>query len=176
MPGRPVVIVGELYDPSLSIGGGPVYPPAGGGQPPGIWGPPGPWPTPPIAPGGPPPTVTPPIYYPPFPAHPIAPGGNVPAHPIVLPPEPPPNGQPPTPGVPTFPIWGPPGTEFPPGSGYPPVAGHPLPPGEHPEPIPNWVAKVFWTPTTGWAVAVVPNPAGDANVPTPSKPAGRKVP
>lgn len=44
-------------------------------------------------------------------------------HPIVLPP---PGQQPP--GVPTFPIWGPPGTVFPPKPGYPPVAGHPLPP------------------------------------------------
>lgn len=48
-----VVIVGEIYNADLSIGGGPVIPPA---QPPlGIWG--GgnvPFPTPPMAPGGPP--------------------------------------------------------------------------------------------------------------------------
>jgi hypothetical protein len=51
----------------------PIYFPPGGGQPPlGIWGPPGPWPSPPIAPGGPPPVAgwTPPGYHP---AHPIMP-------------------------------------------------------------------------------------------------------
>src|SRR5215470_13043025 len=46
----PVVFMGVAYDPTLSIGGGPMP----GGQPPVIWGPPGPWPTPPIhlGPGG----------------------------------------------------------------------------------------------------------------------------
>ena len=48
----------------------------------------------------------------------------------IMPPEVPPGGSGGPPGVPTFPIWGPPGSNFPggPGSGYPPVAGHPLPP------------------------------------------------
>jgi hypothetical protein len=101
---------------------------------------------------------------PPHPEHPIPP---YPAHPIVLPPDPPPvEGQPP--GTPTFPIWGPPGTELPPGSGYPPVAGHPLPPGtEPPKPIENWEAKAFWTPATGWGVVIVP--VGGQPIPTPSK-------
>jgi hypothetical protein len=42
----PVTFVGVAWNPDLSVGGGPIYPPQ---QPPGIWGPPGPWPTPPIA-------------------------------------------------------------------------------------------------------------------------------
>ena len=74
-----VVIVGEIYNADLSIGGGPVMPPvfpahpiAPGGPPPVAgWTPPGYHPAHPIAPGGPPPTVMPPIYYPPYPAHPI---------------------------------------------------------------------------------------------------------
>jgi hypothetical protein len=48
----------------------------------------------------------------------------------IIPDQPP--GQPPggggPPGVPTFPIWGPPGIDLPPGPGYPPVAGHPIVP------------------------------------------------
>ena len=76
-----VMIVGDMYNPDLSVGGGPVYPPA---NPPGIWG--GmPWPTPPI-------------YYPPasspgYPAHPIfyppgiwGPSDPRPNPPIYLPP------------------------------------------------------------------------------------------
>ena len=43
----------------------------------------------------------------------------------IFPDQPPPNGG--QPGVPTHPIWGPPGISLPPGPGYPPVAGHPLP-------------------------------------------------
>jgi hypothetical protein len=165
MPGRPVVIVGEVYDPSLGIGGGPVYPPIGGGapgypahpivQPPlGIWG------------GAPLPWPTPPIYYPPggggqpgYPAHPIAP---TPGHPIVLPPgtipglkpEHPIYIPPPTPGVPTHPIVLPP-----PGS------------SDKPEVLENWDAKAFWTPDTGWTVAIVPSES-HPGVPTPS--AGRR--
>ena len=96
----------------------------------------------------------------------IWPSPGHPAHPIVLPPDQPPiegGGPPPKP---TFPIWGPPGVEFPPGEGYPPVAGHPLPPDGAPDPIPNWEAKIFWTPVTGWGVGVFPT---GALVPTPSK-------
>jgi len=99
MPSVPCVITGTITWSET--------PPA---QPPlGIWG--GgnvPYPTPPIAPGGPPPTVSPPIYYPPtgiwgggnvpYPTPPIAPGGpplgtwgggNVPypTPPIFYPPE-----------------------------------------------------------------------------------------
>jgi len=83
--------------------------------------------------------------------------------------------QPPAqPGLPTFPIWGPPGIELPPGAGYPPVAGHPLPPvpdqppvTEPPDPIIGWEAKVFWTEQTGWGVAIVPKEG--TPVPTPSR-------
>ena len=139
---RAVVIIGEVYDPTLSIGGGPM-PPGSGASPPGIWGPPGPWPTPPFHPGGQPPA---------------------PAHPIVIPPGTP--GVPP--GSPAFPIWGPPGISFPPGEGYPPVAGHPLPPGETaPDPIENWAAVPVWTAENGWGVVIVPT--GDQPIPTPSK-------
>lgn len=108
MGGRRVIIVGEVYDPSLGIWGGPgpEQPPGGGGapgypahpwvppggspehpwvppssgSPPGIWGPPGPWPTPPI--------YIPPGAIggdPPRPTHPIY-LPVYPAHPIVLPP------------------------------------------------------------------------------------------
>lgn len=78
-PPTPVTIVAEMYLTGLGVGGGPIYPPSGGG------------------------------------------------------------GQP---GVPTFPIWGPPGSNFPGGPGYPPVAGWPGggPGGAHPDnslPIPQ---------------------------------------
>src|SRR6516164_8992563 len=105
MGGRKVIIIGEAYDADLSVGGGPIMPPA---QPPGIWPspgypahpiapggpppvagwtPPGYHPSHPIAPGGPPPVATPPIYYPPFPAHPIV------LPPTELPTEPPSGGN-----------------------------------------------------------------------------------
>ena len=49
-----VVLIGEASLTGLGVGGGPVYPPSGGGTPPGIWGPPSGLPTPPIPiyPGG----------------------------------------------------------------------------------------------------------------------------
>src|SRR5499427_10343199 len=106
-----VSFVGNAWDPTLSVGGGPVIPPE---QPPGvpihpIWGPPG--------------------FNPPGPGMPPGIWGG----PIMPPP-----GSGGAPGTPTFPIWGPPGIELPPGSGYPPVAGHPLPEppdgGEPPKP------------------------------------------
>ena len=55
-----VVIVGEIYNADLSVGGGPIYPPS---QPPGIWPSPG-HPAHPIAPGGRPPGIWggPPLY------------------------------------------------------------------------------------------------------------------
>lgn len=61
--GRPVVLIGEATLTGLGVGGGPIYPPDGGTQPPvpplGIWG--GahePFPTPPIYL---PPNLTPPV-------------------------------------------------------------------------------------------------------------------
>ena len=124
MPGRQVVIIGEVYDPTLSAGM-PLPPGGGSGSPPGIWG--GlPWPTPPI-------------YYPPpvHPAHPIVPpggyppsggggnppgiwgGGPHPAPPIYYP------GQPPAGGGSPPGIWGGP-------PAYVDIGG-PLP-----QPIPGW--------------------------------------
>ncbi|HEX8837678.1 MAG TPA: hypothetical protein VF748_12130 [Candidatus Acidoferrum sp.] len=50
-----VVLIGDAMLTGLGVGGGPMPPgQGGGGQPPGIWGPPGPWPSPPIhlPPGG----------------------------------------------------------------------------------------------------------------------------
>jgi len=147
MSGTPITIVGMLSDGDTSkqvtivgVAGIPGLEVGGG----------------PIMPPGQPPVATPPIFYPP-----------TPAHPIVLPPDPPSGG---IPGVPTFPIWGPPGMELPPGSGYPPVAGHPLPPigdGKPPQPIGGWSAKVFWTEKTGWGIVLVPGPGTE--VPTPSR-------
>jgi collagen type IV alpha len=74
------------------------YPPPG--SPPGIWPSPG-WPSHPIAPGGPPPGIWP---SPGWPAHPIAPGGG--------------GG-----GVPTPPIF------YPPGVNIPTFPSHPIAPG-----------------------------------------------
>lgn len=157
-----VVFVGEMYNADLSIGGGPIYPPAGGGQPPpGYWGPNDPRPTNPIAgmgPGGnfpvPPPLV---IWGPgdPRPTNPIAgmgPGGNFPGGG---------GGSPPG-------YWGPndprpsnPIAEPPWGWGGTPPAID-LPP-EVPDIGPvEW--KTAWTATTGWVVIGIPT----GNVPTPS--------
>jgi hypothetical protein len=79
-----VVLIGDASLTGLGVGGGPMPPGQGGGQPPGIW-------------GGP---------IDPYPGHGLPgapgtwPGQNPPhpAHPIVTPPEGPPNGgQPPDP-------------------------------------------------------------------------------
>src|SRR5215467_8117620 len=102
----PVTIVGTAYYTDLSVGGGPLP----GGPPLGIWGPGGPWPTPPIhiPPAQPPGVVSPPIYLPPGgggqPPLGIWGGGNVPmpTPPIYLPP-----GT--LPGTPEPPIYIPPG-------------------------------------------------------------------
>ena len=78
-----VVIVGDASLTGLGVGGGPIQPPQGG-QPPGIWGPTDPRPTPPIA--G-------------IPGLPGSPGQQPhPEHPIVYPPDvgPPDGGQPPS--------------------------------------------------------------------------------
>lgn len=85
----PVKILGELVRSDVGIGGGPMPPGEGGGDPPGIWPDPGPLPHPehPIAPGGRPPSIWP------------SPGR--PAHPIVIPPpQVPPEYQPPSPPPP----------------------------------------------------------------------------
>ena len=173
--GVPVMIVGELFYTSLGIGGGPIQPPAGGGSPPGIWGPPGPWPTPPIAPGGPPPIAgwTPPGYHP---SHPIAPGGPPPVAtpPIYYPPGiwPPPGGpvypaHPIAPGGPPPGIWGP--TD--PRPTHPIVI--PMPPVEIPPPEgggegKKLEVKAVWTAQPGWFVVAIPGEGTE--VPTPSQP------
>ena len=118
MPMLDAVFVGKIYLPEVSTG--PVPPGSGGGQPP---------------------TVMPPIYYPPvFPAHPISgppEWGHHPAHPIA------PGGPPPVagwtppgyhpahpiaPGGPPPGIWGPPGPWPTPPIYLPPAGGG----GEHP--------------------------------------------
>jgi hypothetical protein len=163
MAGKRVVIIGEVYDPSLGIWGGPGPEQP---QPPGIWPSPG-YPAHPIAPGGPPPGVWP---GPGYPAHPIAPGGpppgiwpspGYPAHPIA------PGGPPPG-------IWPSPGR---PDQGLPPSGMHP----EHPIPPTIWIGPILppeapkpdpekvewhaaWSAETGWATVGIPT--GEA--PTPS--------
>ena len=183
MASIPVTIIGEMHYTGLSPGW-PLPPPgAGGGQPPGIWPPvgvvsppiyypPEVWPprppSPPVGIWPPAGVVSPPIYYPPeiWPPRPpsagqppgIWPSPGYPAHPIVLPPgfipglkpEHPIYIPPPTPGVPTHPIV--------------------LPPEpEKPQVLENWEAKTYWTPQTGWAVAIVPSES-HPGVPTPAKP------
>ena len=161
MPGRPVVIIGEVYDPSLGIGGGPM--PPGPGQPPGVW--------PPVG------VVTPPIYYPPeiWPPRPpsagqppgIWGGGNVPmpTPPIYLPPAT-------IPGVPAHPIYIPPSIWPSPGVPTHPIVIPPEP--EKPQVLENWDVKTAWSPQTGWIVAIVPSES-HPGVPTPSKPPGAKA-
>jgi len=101
-----VIIVGEIYNAGLEVGGGPIYPPS---QPPGIWPSPG-HPAHPIAPGGPPPVIWPGPGGPVYPAHPIAPGGPPPYPDQGLP------GQPPG-------YWG---------GVAPPLPTHPIAPGGRP--------------------------------------------
>jgi len=97
------------------------------------------------------------------------PAGGVPvypAHPIVLPPE---ISGPPGP-------WPPPPIYLPPDPGHPPplLPTHPivLPPIDIPPPDggeqDKWQVQTYWTPETGWGVAIVPGP-GHPGVPTPSK-------
>lgn len=140
-------------------GQGPIIPPSGGGgQPPYPSHPIPPYPGqgPIIPPGG--------GGQPPYPSHPIPPYPDQ-----GLPPGQP--GQGGGGGSPSFPIWGPPGTTLPPGTGYPPTAGHPLPepPTEGAKPIVGWEAKAFWTPSQGWAVAVVPKEGTDHVTPSSSQ-------
>jgi hypothetical protein len=168
-----VTIVGTMTDAEgntkqVTITGvgaiAPVDPGYGVPAPPlGIWGGPPLHPAHPIAPGGPPPTVAPPIYYPPvFPAHPIVtppvgiappiyyppgiwgPTDPRPSHPIVLP-EPP--------EVPTEPPIAPPGGGI--SDGW------------------QW----YYTPGTGWILVWKPPgsggkpqpPGGSAPTPSPTK-------
>jgi hypothetical protein len=152
-----VVIVGEIYNADLSIGGGPVYPPA---QPPGIWPSPG-HPAHPIAPGTPPGIWGGPPLYPDQGLPPGSPGS--PSHPWV----------PPQPGYPAHPIQGvPPGywggvaPPYPdqglPGAqpGVPahpwvPPAGQELPPP--PDEIADQVVVALWSPQSGtWTVKTAP--------------------
>ena len=176
MPGRQVVIIGEVYDPTLSAGM-PLPP----GSPPGIWGgAPIPWPTPPIY--YPPSAPVDPGYgipgppYPPHPAHPIVPGSppgiwggpikpgdpswegqpGQPAHPIVIPPV-----------YPAHPIVIPPGPDQPPPDGNGDHPAHPIviPPDVPPNPDASHVLMYVsvYAPVSGqqkgvWLYVEVPPP------------------
>jgi|SRR6516162_1027178 hypothetical protein len=94
-------------------------------------------------------------------------GGEHPAHPIYLPPV---ISGPPGPW-PTPPIY------LPPDPGHPPplLPTHPIvlppidiPPPDGGEEQDKWQVQTYWTPETGWGVAIVPGP-GHPGVPTPSK-------
>jgi hypothetical protein len=129
-----------------------------------------------------------------FPTHPIViPPGFLddvkPEHPIVIPPPTQPPGiwgggnEPfPTPPIfipPDLGIWGPndprpthPIVLPPPTVTYPPQPTHPIvlpPPGEEgpPEVLQNWDVVAYWTPSSGWGVAIVPTES-HPGVPTPS--------
>ena len=128
-----VVIVGEIYNADLSVGGGPIYPPPG--SPPGYWG----------------------GVAPPTPTHPVAPGGQPPGYwGGVAPPYPDQGlpGQPPgywggvAPPTPTHP-WVPP-------------AGESLPPPP-PEIAHNVVVAVWSPTSEQWSVRIgEPPPAPHA--------------
>jgi hypothetical protein len=155
MPTLDAVFVGKITLPEVSTG--PV--PPGPGQPPGIWGPTDPRPTPPIYLPVVPPGLKPehPIFIPVVPSHPIfLPGPGAPTHPIppvIWPPQPPvtiwpspghpahpiaPGGPPPTiwpsPGQPTHPIY------IPVKPDKPPVEGQP----EHPIYFPVYPEHPIW--------------------------------
>lgn len=147
-----------------------------------IWGPTDPRPTPPIV--IPPDAISPgvpthPIYLPVYPAHPIvippgAIGPGVPTHPIVLPPYRPehPIVIPPEaigpgvpthpivlPGVPTQPIYLPPGIWPDPPEGQAPHPSHPIviPPPEGSAPgTPAIEAYTVWTQEEGWMLLINP--------------------
>ena len=170
--GVDVVIKGKLYTPSIWSGPiippeSPTEPPTGGGEHPAH-----------------------PIHLPVFPAHPIVIppdfiGPGVPSHPIVLPPDPPgiwgPTDPRPMPPIYLPPITGPGGEHPahpivipPPAPGEPshPIVIPPDPPSggtpEPPEIMNNWDVKTYWTPLTGWGVAIVPSEE-HPGVPVPSK-------
>jgi hypothetical protein len=131
----------------------------GGGQPPGIWGPPGPWPTPPIAfPPGWQGGQPPGFWGPNSPSigNPIANAPGVGHHPSW-------GDHPSTgPGFPTPPIHIPP-TTLPdlPNHIWGPTDPRPNPPIYLPTPTPPAGTlidwKVAWSPETGWVVIGTPN-------------------
>jgi hypothetical protein len=145
-----VVIVGEIYNADLSIGGGPIYP--GAGYPSHPWVPPSPpgfW-------GG---------VAPPYPDQGLPPGGvgvwpspGHPTHPIA------PGGPPPGiwGGAPPYVDIGGPGSQ--PHPSHPIWIGLPVPQPD-PEPIVEW--HTAWSAATGWIVVGIPN----APAPAPSTPA-----
>jgi hypothetical protein len=161
MAAIPVTIVGMMSYSGLEVGGGPL--PGGPDQPPV-------YPAHPIAPGGPPPTVMPPIYYPPvYPAHPIAgppEWGHHPAHPIA------PGGPPPT-VMP--PIYYPPVISGPPGPWpTPPIALPPeQPPGEIPPGPGSGGGSWNFYPQLGW---VWTSPGGKWHYLAGDKPTPPQVP
>jgi putative membrane protein len=130
-----IVIVGEIYNADLSIGGGPIYPPV---QPPGIWPSPG------------------------HPAHPIAPGGQPPGYWGGVAPPYPDQGLPGAPpgywgGVaPPYPDQGLPGAQpGVPAHPWVPPAGEELPPP--PEEIASQVVVALWSPNSQtWTVKTAP--------------------
>src|SRR5262252_6046470 len=159
MPEVDVVIKGRAYFSPESIGGGPVYPP-GVPTPPIYYPPEGgggtpehPIYLPPITGGG-PISPTPPIYGPP-------PGvAQLPVFPP-LPPYPPvigggPIAPPGSPGMPTFPIWTPPGVPTHPIAGAPPSVELPIyippqgGPGNPAQPIQPTQVVWGWHPRYGW--------------------------
>ena len=89
-----------------------------------------------------------------MPAPPVDPGygvplpPGVPTHPIALPP-----------GIPTHPIYIP-HTIWPnPPEGQAPIIEHPIvipPPEGLPPSTPGLEVKIYWTPMTGWGVALIP--------------------
>jgi hypothetical protein len=101
------------------------------------------------------------------PEHPISPGGG-PSHPIVVPPDVdvwPPNAKP------EHPIIVPPPTTI-----WPPLPVHPIilpdpptdgSPPKPPEIMERWDVIAYWTPTGGWAMAIVPSKS-HPGTPTPS--------
>lgn len=162
-----VVIVGEAYNADLSIGGGPILPPAGGGLP--VY-PSHPIVIPPGAIDGTHPEQ--PIYLPIYPSHPIViPPGAIdgthpehpiylpvyPSHPIVIPPES--IG----PGLPEHPIVLPPYVDI----GLPPFPAHPIAPGGQPgqPPRPDHSLPPFPTnPIVIPPEAIIPDAEGKAHV------------
>ena len=145
-----VVIVGEIYNADLSIGGGPIYPPPGSpGSPTHPWVPPPPYPSHPIQ-------GVPPGYWggvaPPYPDQGLPPGSpGAPSHPWV-----PPQGTPPG-------IWG--GPPLYPDQGLPgaqPQGGTPVPEDVYtPAPIPEeiasqYVVSVYDPKTMNWTTKSYP--------------------
>jgi hypothetical protein len=85
-----------------------------------------------------------------------------PSHPIVIPPD---IGIWPPDAKPEHPIVIPPPTTI-----WPPRPTHPivLPPDGPPEVLDKWDVVAYWTPVSGWGVAIVPGEGHDAPIVTPS--------